>query len=147
MIDQKDLEILELLKNDSGLSSQKISAMTRIPATTVHHRIRRLKNMGVIKNYTVNLDYKKLGKELEAYILVIVDYRLLKEKGMTQHKLAENLRKQKFVEEAAMITGVSDIILRVRVSNISQLEEFVTKYLRNVDGIEKTQTSVVLSSF
>ena len=82
-----------------------------------------------------------------AYILVTVDYKLLKEKGLTQHEVANKLSKHDFVEEVAMITGASDIILKIRVSNISELDNFVTKYLRNVDGIERTQTSVVLSTF
>ena len=82
-----------------------------------------------------------------AYILVTVDYKLLKEKGLTQHEVANKLSNHDFVEEVAMITGASDIILKVRVSNMSELDNFVTKYLRNVDGVERTQTSVVLSTF
>ena len=84
---------------------------------------------------------------MSVYILITVDYKLLKKKGRTQHELAQLLAKNEFVEEVAMITGASDIILKVRVSSIDQLDYFVTKYLRTIDGVERTQTSLVLSSF
>lgn len=145
--DKKDMLILEVLKQNSRLSSQQISAITGIPITTVHNRIKKLEKSSVIKGYTINLDHKKLGKELEAYILISVDYKLLKEKDSSQHDLARLLVQHEFVEEVAMITGVSDIITHIRVNSIDQLDNFVTKELRNIDGVEKTQTMIVLSSF
>ena len=147
MIDKKDRKILAALRDDARRSSQTIAALTGIPASTVHHRIRQLARNGVIKRYTIDLDQRAMGKEIAAYVLVSVDYKLLREKGATQHQLAAQLRKHEYVEEVAMITGASDIILRVRVGTIAQLDEFVTRYLRNIDGVEKTQTSVVLSLF
>ncbi|MBW3023240.1 Lrp/AsnC ligand binding domain-containing protein, partial [Candidatus Woesearchaeota archaeon] len=38
-----------------------------------------------------------------------------------------------------------DIILKIRVKDVDELNDFVTVYLRNLDGIEKTQTMVILS--
>lgn len=147
MLDKKDLKILDVLKQNARLSSQQIAKKTLIPVTTVYNRIKKLEKLGIIKNYTVVVDHKKLGKELEAFILITVDYKLLKEKDLTQHEVAGKLSKHEFVEDVAMITGVSDIVVKVRVSNITELDNFVTKYLRNIDGIEKTQTSIVLSTF
>ena len=46
-----------------------------------------------------------------------------------------------------MITGQSDIVAKIRVKNIEEVSDFVTKELRNIDGIEKTQTLVVLTEF
>ncbi len=147
MVDKKDILVLEALKQNARLSSQEISRITRIPITTVHNRIKKLEKLGIIKSYTVVLDHKKLGKEIAAYILITVDYKLLKEKGITQHDLAKLLAKNELIEEVAILTGGSDIIIRIRVGNIEQLDYFVTKYLRNIDGVEKTQTTVVLSNF
>ena len=93
------------------------------------------------------MDHKKLGKELAAYILAFVDYKLLKQINLSQHDLARKLKKHELVEEADMVTGLADIILKIRVKDIDQMDEFVTKYLRNIEGIEKTQTMVVLHEF
>ena len=143
-LDDKDLKILETLKSNSDWSTQKISKKTGIPITTVHNRIKRLKKEQVIKNYTVNVDYRKLGKSLAAFVLVTVDYKYLKETKKTQYELAEKLMGQPHVESAAVITGVTDILIKVRVSDIEQLSDFVTRYLRNFDGVENTTTAVIL---
>ena len=145
ILDKKDLAILEILEENARLSSQEISKKTLIPISTVHHRIKKLEKEGIIEKYTINLNKKKLGKEVASYILIIVDYKLLREMKMSQYELAKKIKKNKCVEEAAMITGGTDIIIKVRVKNIEELNEFVTKYLRNIEGVEKTQTMVILN--
>ena len=75
-LDKKDLIIIEYLKKDSSLTTQKISRQTRIPITTIHNRIKKLKKKEIIKNYTINIDYTKLGIPLSAYILITIDYNL-----------------------------------------------------------------------
>jgi DNA-binding Lrp family transcriptional regulator len=75
-LDKKDLQILELLKRDSKLTTSKIAKKTLIPTTTIHNRIKKLEKSGIIKNYTLNLDWKKLGKNITAFILVSVIYQL-----------------------------------------------------------------------
>ncbi|MDO8740514.1 MAG: Lrp/AsnC family transcriptional regulator [Candidatus Woesearchaeota archaeon] len=146
-LDKKDFKILEVLKENAKLSTQQISKKTLIPITTVHHRIKKLEKQGIIKGYTVLLDNKKLGKALAAYVLITVDYKSLREIKLTQHDMAKKLKAHEFVEAAAMVTGGTDIIIKIRVKDIDQMDEFVTKYLRNVDGIERTQTMVILSEF
>ena len=145
MIDNKDLLIINALKRDARAPIAKIAKETGLPGTTVHNRIKKLREEGAIRGYTINVDNKKLGKEIAAYIAITVDYKLLKEKNSTQYALAEKIGKLPFVEEANMITGISDILVKIRVKNIDELNNFVTKELRNYDGVEKTQTMVILS--
>ena len=145
IMDEKDEKILKLLKENSKLTTQQISKKTLIPITTIHNRIKKLEKEGIIKRYTLELDNKKIGKNIAAYIHIVVDYRLLKQIKMSQHELAKKLKQYEFVEEAAMVTGGTDIIIKVRVKDIDELDDFVTKKLRNIDGIEKTQTMIVLN--
>ena len=146
-MDKKDAKILKVLKENAKLSTQQISKKTLIPITTVHHRIKKMEKEGVINGYTTIVDNKKIGKNIAAYVLVAVDYKLLKEKRISQHELAEKLKKHEIVEEVAMLTGVTDIILKIRVKDINELNGFVTRQLRNMDGIENTKTMVVLHEF
>ena len=145
MLDKKDIAIIEVLKHNSNLSTQQISKKTNIPITTVHNRIKKLEKSGIIKEYTILLDNKKIGKPIAAYILITVDYKLLNEQKMSQNDLAEKLKSNPDVEEASILTGAADIIIKVRVSDIDKLNDFVTKHLRNVNGVEKTQTSIILN--
>ena len=146
MVDQKDIRILKELKNNSRLSARGISEKTRIPITTVFNRIKRMEKSGVIRGYTAVLDEDKLGKHIAAYIMITVDYNFLKRTKVSQHELAMKLKQHEFVDEAAIITGIGDIILKIRATDLSELNKLVTENLRNIDGVEKTQTSVILDS-
>lgn len=145
MLDKKDLSIIEVLKHNSNLSTQQISKRTNIPITTVHNRIKKLEKEGVIREYSVVLDNKKIGRPIAAYILITVDYKLLQQLKISQYDLTKKLKYNPAVEESAMITGASDIIIKVRVKDMDELNEFVTINLRNIKGVEKTQTAVVLN--
>lgn len=144
ILDNKDKNILDALKENSRLSTQQIAKKIFIPITTVHNRIKKLEKEGIIKKYTVILDNKKIGKQITAYVLIVVDYISLKEANLTQHQLAKKIKENPNVEEIAIVTGGTDILLKVRVSDIDELDSFITKYLRNTGGVEKTQTLVVL---
>ena len=47
-IDEKDKRIIEVLREDSSLTTRQIAKKTRVPITTVHHRVRKLKEDGFI---------------------------------------------------------------------------------------------------
>ena len=147
MVDDKDLKILELLKSNARLTTKQISKKTLLPITTVHNRIKKLENLGVIKNYSVVIDHRKIGKTISAYILMNINYVYLKEKNITQHQLAQQLASHPFVDKISMVTGETDMILKVIVNDVSQLDEFVTKYLRNIDGVQRTKTMLILNDF
>jgi Lrp/AsnC family leucine-responsive transcriptional regulator len=144
MLDKKDLKILEALRKNARASTQKIARKTLIPITTVHNRIKKLEKEGVIESYTIKLDQKKLGKALSAYVTITVDYIELKKKKLTQHDLAKKLRKFSAVEDIAILAGGADILIKIHVADIAALDSFVTQTLRTIDGIEKTQTMIVL---
>lgn len=147
MVDQKDMKILELLEKNSNLTTKQIAKKTLLPITTVHNRIKKLERSGVIRNYSAVIDHKKLGKAISAYILINIDYVFLKEKQATQHDIARQIKSHPLVQEVSMITGSNDMIIKIIVNDITNLDGFVTKYLRNIDGIQRTQTMLVLSEF
>jgi len=144
-MDDKDWRVIECLKENGRWSVQKISKQIRIPITTVHNRLKKLAKEGIIKKYTIVLDHKKVGRPLASYIMVTVDYHDLKEQELSQYDLAKKLLKKKEVESAAMVTGGTDIVIKVRVADIDKLNQFITVDLRNIVGIEKTQTMLILN--
>jgi len=146
-LDQKDKTILEILKENSKLTTHKIFKKTRIPITTIHNRIKKLEKEGIIKNYTINLNHKKLGKAIESYILVNVIYTLPDGSKIKQEEVAKNIKKLEGVEKVNIMTGGTDIIVNVRVKDIEELNDFVIKKLRNIKGVDKTQTLIVLSNY
>ncbi|MEM1535602.1 MAG: Lrp/AsnC family transcriptional regulator [Candidatus Pacearchaeota archaeon] len=142
-LDKKDEKILELLKENSKLTTSQISKKTAIPVTTVHNRIKKLEKLGIIKNYTLNIDFKKLGYDIVAFILVTVTYTLPSGEKIKQEQVAQAIKKIG-AEEVYIVTGGTDIIAKVRAKNIDDLNDFVTKKLRSIEGVDKTQTMIVL---
>ena len=143
-LDKKDIEIINILEKDASLTTQNISRITRIPITTIHNRIKKLKKEGVIKNFTINLDYDKYGKPISAYILITITYHIEHTKKTDQLQIAKKLKAFDEVTSSSIVTGTTDIITKVRVSSIDELNTFIIHKLRNVEGIDKTQTMIVL---
>jgi Lrp/AsnC family transcriptional regulator for asnA, asnC and gidA len=143
-LDKKDLKILEILKENGDLTVRQIASRTLLPITTVHNRIRRMKSLGIIRRFTIEVDHRKMGKTLSAYVLVKVDSKYLKNMRMSQHDLAKDLKKLDFVERADIVTGSIDIIALIRVKDVEELDQVVIDRLRDVQGIESTETLVIL---
>lgn len=143
-IDEKDLLILDILKKNAKLQTSRISKITKIPITTVHNRIKKLKKLGVIKKYTIDIDFEKIGKPILAYLLVTaLSYSEFKEKPLTQNEVAEIIKKSLPIEEINVITGVYDFMIKVRTKNIEELSNLVLA-LRKLRGVSKTQTTISL---
>ncbi|MBU2477375.1 Lrp/AsnC family transcriptional regulator [Candidatus Micrarchaeota archaeon] len=141
-IDNKSQQILRILSENCKISSKELSKKTRIPLTTIYHRIKRLNQSGIIKKYSIEIDQKKLGVNLCAYIMASVHYD--PEGKTSQKEIAKKIKKLNFVESVDIITGEMDLIIKVRAKNIQQLNKLITEELRNIKGIDKTITLTVL---
>ena len=143
-LDKKDQIILELLKENSKLTTSQISKKTAIPITTVHNHIKKLEKNEIISGYTIRLNYKKLGISMLAYILIRINYSLPNKKTINQKEIAKKIKSFYEVEEVNIMAGVTDILIKVRTKDIDQLNTFIIDKLRNVEGIDKTQTMISL---
>jgi len=142
-IDGKDRRIVAELLVDSRQTTSKISKKLNIPITTVHNRIKKLIKTGVIINYTLNLDHNQLGRPIPAYIGVTINYNVPGQK-IKQSEVANKIKALDGVYEVYIMTGGSDILVKVLTKDISDLNDFVTERLRNVPGVDKTQTAIIL---
>ena len=143
-IDDKDRSILEVLKNHADYATRQIAKKTGLPITTVHHRIQKLKREKVIKHFTVNLDYSKLEQGFRSYVLISVDLSLLKQKKKWQYDLAKEIRQFPFVEKVDIVSGGTDLVAMVRVKDVAEFDQVLLSKLQRVEGIEKTQSMIVI---
>ena len=144
-LDEKDIHVLEELKQNAKRTTSQISKRINLPITTVHNRIKKLEKLGIIKRYTVELDYKKLEKPVAAYVMVTVIYMLPSGIKIKQEDVAKEIKGLAGVESVELLTGATDILVKVRVKDVEELNEFIIKQLRKIEGVDKAQTSVVLS--
>ena len=139
-IDDKDKEILVELMKDGKARIKKIGKRLGLPMSTVHHHILKMEKDGVIARYAAIPDYKKLGLPILAYIFVNIDYN----KISSQEETAREIRHIKNVLEVNIISGEIDIIVKVRTKDVDELSDVVIKKMRNIKGVAKTVTSVVM---
>jgi len=142
MLDEKDLEIIAALRKDARASTADIARVTKIPRVTVHERIKKLREKGVIKSFTVVTDYSKLGKPATAFVLVSYEPH----QNITQRKLAEKLTKLNGIYEVHILAGEWDLLLKVRGESIEDIGKLVVDRLREVDGIGRTVTLACFTS-
>ena len=143
-IDEKDRAILRELMEDSQQTTSKLSKKLSIPITTIHNHIKKLENEKIILNYTVKLDYKKLGKPIPAVIGITVNYNPAPNKKINQADVAKEIKKIDGVQEVFLMTGGTDILVNLLARDIEELNNIFTEKLRNITGVDKTQTSIVL---
>lgn len=144
-IDETDMEILALLEKNGKAKMHAISRKLGIPASTAHHRIKRMEQEGVIRGWSVVKDYKRLGFGIKAHLLVFVDVTELKKLGKTQTDIARELSKLPGVAEAEIVTGEADLLITVRCRDMDDYRKVLLEKIQAISGIEKTKTMMVIS--
>jgi Lrp/AsnC family leucine-responsive transcriptional regulator len=139
-LDSVDRHILSLLQENCKLPLARIGERVGLSAPSVAERIDKLEKNGVIRGYTAVLDGRKLGKDITAFIGVFVDHpRLIA-------KFEKEIDRFEDVQECHHVTGQHTLLLKVKVDNTSALEDLIRK-LRSLEGVSRTETSVVLSTY
>ena len=85
------------------------------------------------------IDYEKLGKPLKAYILITVN-----QDAISQSQIGKKILALEGAESVDIVTGTTDIITQIRIKDMHLLNDFITNHLRKIEGIDKTQTLMVL---
>jgi len=132
------------LKEHADYATRQIAKKTGLPITTVHNHIQKLKKEKIIKRFTVDLDYHKLQDGFRAYVLVSVNLSLLKEKKKSQYDVSKELKQFSFVERADIVSGGTDIVATVRVKDVAEFDQVLLTKLQRIEGIEKTQSLIVI---
>lgn len=142
--DEKDQKIIDVLQDHGDYTTRQIAKKTLLPATTIHHRIQKLKAEKVIRRFTIDLDYNQLDRSFVAYVLVSVDLQLLKQKKKTQHDVALEIKKFHFIERVDIVSGGTDLVAIVRVKDVAAFDKALMGELQLVEGIAKTQSLIVI---
>jgi len=143
-LDEIDNKIISALKEHGRWSTQKISKKIDVPITTVHHRIKKLEQNGIIKGYTVVLDQERMGNQVLGYILLTGDLSYFIEKKVSPFELINSLRKKEFIEEINSTTGSYDYIIKVRAKNMREFSNVLINQIRRVPGVKSTETLIAI---
>jgi len=144
-IDEIDTCILELLERDAKMRIHLLARKAGIPASTAHHRIKRMEREGIISGYTIRKGHKKMGFGILAHVLVFVDVTELKKMKKTQQDIADSLMRVPGAEKAEIITGEADLMLTVRCRDMDDYKKVLLGKIQAIGGITETRTIMVIS--
>lgn len=138
-MDTIDYQILECLKENSRENATAIGAKINLSTSAVIERIKKLEGSGLIEGYTAIINQHVLGRDLMAFIYVRLEHPKYNEGFIA--KINENAA----ISECHYIAGDFDFILKV-VTKTGKTLETILNFVKSVDGVALTRTSVVLST-
>jgi Lrp/AsnC family transcriptional regulator for asnA, asnC and gidA len=138
LIDETSIKVLKEFLRDARQSFREVARKTGFSSGTVTSRIKELEEQGIIKKYTVQLDYEKLGYELTAVTEVIVSEGMMMEVGEKIAGISQAVN-------VYNVTGDSDIMIVGKFKTRQQLSDF-TKGLTKMANVVRTKTHVVLNT-
>lgn len=142
-MDETDLKLLEL--SEHGITKYSLLAKKLdMPLSTVHSRMKRMELEKVIRGYKADIDWRKAGLSLTAFVLIKADVGKLRETGKTQDTLLEELLETRYVEQGFVITGEADILIRITARDSGHLKDILLRDIDSMDGITGTRTIIVL---
>ena len=134
-LDDVDHQILDILIENTRVPFTDISKRLLISAGTVHVRVKKMEEAGIIKGSSLNLDYVKLGYSFIAYVGIFLD-----KTSQTQNVL-DALTAIPFVTVAHITTGKFNIFCKVRASDTSHAKSIIFS-IDDVDGVARTETMI-----
>ncbi len=134
-----DYRILECLKKNARENATNIGQKINLSTSAVIERIKKLESTGLIEKYTAIINQSILGRDLKAFIYVSLEHPKYNDEFIRQ------INENHSVAECHYIAGDFDFILKVVTKTGKMLEETLN-YIKSINGVSLTRTSVVLST-
>lgn len=137
-IDSTDRQILNFLLLDARMPYLEIARKLIVSGGTIHQRIERLKQAGIINGSSIDLSYQALGFDVQVFLGV----------HLTSSKELQNVIKQlrvlPEVVEAHYTTGNYALLLKVMTKNISDFHHFLTHKIQSIEAVQATESFISL---
>lgn len=140
MPDAIDWKILRLLQENARLTNVELASAVSLSPSPCLARVRALEAAGYISRYVTVLDPLKLGLQLSVFIRVRLERQI--EPSLEAFEKAMLDRPE--VMECYLMTGDSDYLLRVVVSDMQALQDFIVNFLSRVPSVGNIQSSFSL---
>lgn len=139
-LDETDRTILRLLQEDGTLSNAKLAERLALSVTPCWRRIRRLEEEGFIDGYQANLNRRKLGFGVLAFVQLSFDIHT----DDSANRFEKAVLSYPEVLSCHKITGKADFLLQVVSGDLDSYGEFVEQVLRVIPGVTSIHSSLAL---
>ena len=134
-LDEIDNQILELLIENTRMPYTEIAKKLIISAGTVHVRVKKMEDAGIIRGTSLSIDYGKMGYSFIAYVGLY-----LSRTSETQ-EVIEKLKDIPFITVAHITTGKFNIFCKVRARDTSHAKDVIFK-IDDIDGVARTESMI-----
>ena len=138
-MDNIDIKILKLLQQNARVTASEISTRINLSVPAVGDRLKKLDNAGIIEKYTIILNAKKLNKDL-----MIIMFVSLESPKFTD-LFINTIQVDNEIVECHYLAGDYDYVLKIITESTESLEKILNK-IKNIPGVQKTKTTVSLST-
>ena len=132
-MDEIDGKILRILSENADATATEMMAQVNLSIPAINKRISKLRQSGMIRQFTILVDPEKVGKAIQAFILVV----LQQPSGASE--LTEYIKSDPDILECYAVTGEYDYIIKVCARDVEQLEQKLN-LLKQQKGVAKSYT-------
>lgn len=137
-LDKLDLQIISEMMEDAQISYADLGKKLFVSGGTIHVRIKKLQEQGIVKGTKLNVDLKTLGYDITAFVGVYL------EKSSLYDAVAKDLQKIPEIVRLNYTTGNYSMFIEVVCKDINQLRYVLHDALQKIKGIERTETFISL---
>jgi Lrp/AsnC family transcriptional regulator for asnA, asnC and gidA len=137
-LDDTDRRILNLLVQDAKLPYSEIARQLHVSGGTIHSRMTRLEELGVVRGATLNLDLTKVGHSIQAFLGI---YLL---KSSYCDSVIAQLRSIPEVISLHFTTGSYNLFARLSCRDTQHLRNVLHDQVQQIEGVERTETLISL---
>ncbi|MBT0608759.1 Lrp/AsnC family transcriptional regulator [Aequorivita echinoideorum] len=134
-LDDTDHKILDMLIDNTRTPFTDIAKKLEISAGTVHVRVKKMEEAGIITGSSLQVDYEKLGYSFIAYVGIFIF-----KTSQTQFVL-ERISDIPYVTVASVTTGKFNIFCKIRAKDTSHAKEIIYK-IDDIEGVSRTETMI-----
>lgn len=136
-MDDLDQQILDRLIDNARMPFTEIAKELKVSAGTIHVRVKKLEDAGIIKGTTLNIDYDKVGYSFIAYVGVYMS------KTSMSHQVIENLWKIPFITVVHVTTGKFNIFCKIRALNTQHAKDIIYQ-IDCLEGVSRSESMISL---
>ena len=137
-IDTLDRKILSILMKDANVPYTEIAKKLFVSGGTVHVRMKKMEQMGIVKGSHLDVDYAMLGYDITAFLGVYL------EKSSLYDDVAKHLLKIPEVVYAHYTTGIYSVFVKIICRDTDHLREILHDKIQQIGGIQRTETFISL---
>lgn len=130
-LDEIDKKLLRLLQADAKLTTKELASTLGLTLSPVYERIKRLENLGFIKQYVAILDKELLGQPITIFCQVSMRYH---DKAFIEN-FEKEIQKLEEVQECYHMAGQVDFLLKINMGSLDEYHGFVRNKLSKIENI------------